>query len=89
MILRWPWCNGSTRLCESRSMGSIPIGQPSLVIWRRWMRTGFISRGGRIDTFYHYQAVLFGNSVVGNTTDFDSVIPGSNPGSRASIRNAQ
>ena len=64
MVLRWPWCNGSTRLCESRSMGSIPIGQPSLVIWRRRMRTGFISRGGRIDTFYHHQIVLFGNSVM-------------------------
>ena len=57
MVLRWPWCNGSTRLCESRSMGSLPIGQPSLVIWRRRMRTGFISRGGRIDTFYHHQNI--------------------------------
>ena len=32
MVLCWPWCNGSTRLCESRSMGSLPIGQPRLKI---------------------------------------------------------
>ena len=29
-------------------------GVPDQVMWRRRMRTGFISRGGRIITFHHH-----------------------------------
>ena len=27
---------------------------PTRVMWRRWMRTALIRRGGRIDTFHHH-----------------------------------
>ncbi len=29
------------------------------VIWRRWMRTGFISQGEWIDTTYHHQNFVY------------------------------
>lgn len=59
------WCGHvvtvSNRDCDSLSLGSIPSGHPKevLVVWRRRMRTGFISPGGWIDTNYNHQGPLF------------------------------
>ena len=52
-----------TLLCESGSTGSIPVGYPNLlVVWRRWMRTALIRRGGWIDTNHnHHAPVTYAN----------------------------
>jgi hypothetical protein len=62
--LRLLWCGYvvtvSNRDCDSLSLGSIPSSHPKavLVVWRRRMRTGFISPGGWIDTNYNHQGPL-------------------------------
>ena len=70
------WCGYvvtvSNRDCDSLSLGSIPSSHPKevLVVWRRRMRTGFISRGGWIDTNYNHQT--YPVRQVGKASDFDS-----------------